>query len=223
MNISDVIKRVMFPIFSKVQEDNMLIKRGYTKVIFAISFIVFPLMLGIVALNEEFVSVFLSSKWERVSFLIIFMAPAGVLQSLITTTGSLYLTKNKTSLMLRMQLLWGLIYIISLAFGIQWNIEGIAVTYLLANLIWFYPAMNTAIKQISLDFFSLFQEFKINFFLSITMMIFIIILSNFLITDSGIIKILILCLSGAAYYLIGSVLFQKERVWDLVTEIKDNK
>lgn len=61
--ISDTLAAVLFPVMSKVQgnrEDVLNITRRYVKVA---SFVIFPLMTGLMAVSDSFVKVLLTEKW----------------------------------------------------------------------------------------------------------------------------------------------------------------
>jgi len=54
-NISSVIGRVMFPVYSGIREDNTRFAKAYLKVASTIALITFPMMLGVLALAKPFV------------------------------------------------------------------------------------------------------------------------------------------------------------------------
>ena len=61
--ISDTLAAVLFPVMAKVQdnrEDVLNITRRYVKVA---SYVIFPLMVGLIAVSENFVKLLLTEKW----------------------------------------------------------------------------------------------------------------------------------------------------------------
>ncbi len=53
-NISRVLLRILFPAFSKIQDDNKKFKEAYLKTIFFISLVSFPIMSGLIATADVF-------------------------------------------------------------------------------------------------------------------------------------------------------------------------
>lgn len=147
-NISDVIKRVMFPYFSNFQKDNKKIFSSYLNVLKVISLITFPAMLGLMAIANDFVLYLFGPKWETTAILLVVLAPVGLIQSLTTTTGTIFLTKDRADLLFKTGLIWGFILILAFVVGLKWGLIGIAVAYLFANIIWVLPLLKISISQI---------------------------------------------------------------------------
>lgn len=63
INITNVIQNVAFPVLSKIQDETQKLKAIYVKFMRIMAFIIFPLMLGLAAVSQSFVSVVLTEKW----------------------------------------------------------------------------------------------------------------------------------------------------------------
>ena len=87
-NISGIINKVMFPVLSKVQDNNALIGKAYLQIAKTVSLVAFPLMLGVMALADPFVQVVLGEKWQPIILLLSILAPVGLLQSINSTVGA---------------------------------------------------------------------------------------------------------------------------------------
>ena len=61
--ISDTLQAVIFPVMSKVQDDNQMVLNVTRKYIKVSSYIIFPMMIGFFAVSDSFVSVVLTDKW----------------------------------------------------------------------------------------------------------------------------------------------------------------
>lgn len=147
-NISHVLIRVLFPAFSKLQYDNEKLKKVYSRVIFFIALVSFPLMTGLMATSELFVSVIFGDKWNNLATILLIMAPIGMMQSLVTTTGSLYMAKGNVKMMFKTGTINAIVAVVSFIVGISFGIEGVALAYLIANIIMLYPMLAIAWKQI---------------------------------------------------------------------------
>ena len=140
-NISGLLNRVLFPVLSQVQDDNTLVTSGYLRVVSSVAMITFPLMLGVMALADPFVHVVLGDQWLPVIPLLVILAPVGMMLSIVSTVGPIYLIKERTGALLGWGIVNGLLLIGGIAIGLRWNIEGVAWAYLAVSLLMFYPSI----------------------------------------------------------------------------------
>ena len=86
------------------------------------------------------------------SFLpVLIFAPVGLIQSIGTTVGSIYLAKKgKPGLLFKWGLFAGSIFIMSFVIGLQWGIAGVAACYAIASFALTYPSMAIAVRLIGL-------------------------------------------------------------------------
>jgi PST family polysaccharide transporter len=149
-NISQVMGRVLFPVFAKVQDDNERFRQAYTKAVSTIAVITFPLMAGVMAVAEPFVRAVLGEKWRPVASLLIILAPVGLMQSVVTTVGNIYYAKGRTDWLFRWGLFGTAVSVGSFFAGLPWGIRGVAVGYLIANLLMIYPVFAIPFRLIDL-------------------------------------------------------------------------
>lgn len=62
-SIGPIISRVAFPIFSKIQDDNEKLSIAYSKYIVYASFIIFPIMIGLLTLAKPLTLLVLKDQW----------------------------------------------------------------------------------------------------------------------------------------------------------------
>jgi len=178
-NISSVVSRVMFPVFSQFQEDDNLFRETYLKMIKAIAFITFPLMLGLMVMSKHFVLTVLGKEWEPVIMLLIIFSPIGLIQSIDATTGIIFQAKGKTDWMFWWGIATGILSICAFIIGLQWGILGVAFSYLCATLIWTYPGLVIPLKFIGLKFMDIYNHLFRTLIISGIMSIILFISSNF--------------------------------------------
>ncbi len=140
-NISAVLGRVMFATFSRMQEDAARIRAGFLRLSKYVALVACPLMLGVFVFAPEFVALVFGGQWSEVVPLLRLLAVVGLLQSLGTNVGIIYLTKGRTDLMFYWGLLAAAVITTAIIIGLQWGVEGVALAYLLANLILFVPGL----------------------------------------------------------------------------------
>jgi PST family polysaccharide transporter len=148
--ISAVISRVMFPLYSRMQDDARQFGRTYLKVASAIALISFPLMLGLTALAGPFVLTLFGAAWTPVIPLLLILAPLGAVQSILTTIGNIYAAKGRTDLGLWWTVGAGLLTVLSFVLGLPWGILGVTVSYAIVMLLLTYPGFAIPFRLIGL-------------------------------------------------------------------------
>ncbi|MCZ6702743.1 MAG: MOP flippase family protein, partial [Ignavibacteria bacterium] len=170
-NISAVVSRVMFPIYSEIQNDNARFRSIYQKVSNTISLITFPSLIGLAAISGSFVSSFFGNQWnpDLLQILILILAPVGVLQSLTSTTGSVYQAKGRTDWLFRWGISTACLSAIAFIIGINWGVIGVAVSYLIVSSLWNYHCFAIPFKLISLKVLNYFKQFSSTLLISLSM------------------------------------------------------
>ena len=148
--ISAVIGRVMFPLYSRMQDNDSQFGWIYLKVASAIALISFPLMLGMTALTRPFVLTLFGDAWTPVIPLLLILAPLGAVQSIATTVGSIYTAKGRTDWALWWTVGAGTLIVLSFALGLPWGVLGVTASYAIVFLLLTYPAFAIPFRLIGL-------------------------------------------------------------------------
>jgi len=147
-SITRVLTRVLFPKFSRLQEDDVQLANVYLKAIGCIAFITFPAMAGFAVLADSFVCVMLGAKWLPVIPLIWVLVPIGAIQSIWPLTGQILLAKGRANWYFRQGMIRGLMFVGAFLLGVKWGVLGVAVAFGITCLIWTPIAFWIAILQI---------------------------------------------------------------------------
>lgn len=131
-NISHTIGSVMFPALSSLNGDLERVKKVYLKCIEAIAFLTFPMMVGMFSVSEYFVVGVLGSHWSGLIFVFQILCFAGLINSIATVTGSVYLSQGASKLQLKVNLLTRPLVLIFVVIGLSWGVEGVAIGIVLA-------------------------------------------------------------------------------------------
>lgn len=140
-NISSVVGRALLPVFSRMQNDHERLGAGYIRATAAVTLLAAPLMIGLFVLRRIFVEVVLGSHWYPVSDLLGWLAPIGLLQSVGTTIGTLYISIGRTDTMLRWGLFASMSAVVAFWVGIHWGLMGLVVGYALVSCFLFLPSL----------------------------------------------------------------------------------
>ncbi len=133
--VTSVLMRVLFPAFSRMQDDDERLKAAYLRACGAIAFVTFPMMLGLAVMAHPFVEVVLGEKWLPAVPLIWLLAPLGMIQSVSGTAGQIYLAKGRADYYFRLGVLDGALHVIGFLVGVGWGVFGVAVAYCITSAI----------------------------------------------------------------------------------------
>lgn len=147
-NITFVLTRSLYPILSRLQNDKNAAFNSYMQVVKAISILTPPLMLGLSSVSVEFVRFFFGPKWDMVPGLIFWLAPVAIMQSFVSTTGSVFMANGKTNVLVSISIYNAILqvgaFIIGGFFGVFWLVK----LYFIANVLMFFPNMYLAVKML---------------------------------------------------------------------------
>jgi O-antigen/teichoic acid export membrane protein len=120
--LQNVVGRVMFPAFSKAQDDNAVLRSTYLKVIRYISLLAFPALSGLAMVAPELIPLVYGDKWIPSVLPLQFLCGAQMLYSIGGNVGAVYLAKGRPDLHLKfgtIALAWlALVVIVVARFGI---------------------------------------------------------------------------------------------------------
>jgi PST family polysaccharide transporter len=224
-NISHTFVRVLFPAFSQVQDDNERFKRGYLSSITFIALVTFPMMAGLFAVSDFFVAVAFGDKWAGLSVLVMILAPIGMIQSIVTTLGSVYTAKGTTGLMLKIGAANAAVTVLSFVIGLPYGVKGVAICYGIANLIMLYPNLKTCWNQIDLGVLEGSRKLS-PFFLSSVFMGGAVFLQGHVMSSGKLTPLAALAIqviTGVILYLVLIFLFKGKLVRTLISELQINK
>ena len=146
-NMTYVANRALYPVMCR-QESNAERRELYLKSVSVIALLTAPLMTGIFVLREPFIDTFLGPKWHEAASVLMWLAPVGFLQSIVSTTGTVSMVRGRTDVLLRVGMFSALLQVAAFFIGVRWGILGVAFCYFIANLIGAIPAMWVALRQL---------------------------------------------------------------------------
>jgi len=221
-SVTSVIGRVLFPIFSQIQNDNERFRRVYLKICFSIALITFPMMTGLWVVSESFILSIFGEKWHPVIPLLMILAPLGMLQSVGATVGAIYQAKGRTDWMFRWGITTGTFSGICFMIGVKWGIIGVAWAYFFASFIVFaYPNFAIPFRLIELKI----QEFLLVLwrpFVCSMMMFSVLLCIQSILPEhlSPVGEVSILTVSGIAIYGAATCFFNKQQLREVIGAIR---
>lgn len=128
-NLSSVVTRVLFPAFSKIQGDKELSRASYLKIVEYMSFFTVPMMVGLFMIAPEMIRVAFGLKWEPSIILLQILCITGMLKSIGSTVGIIYLGHGRADIAFRLEIFFTSLTCVSIAIGLMWGVVGVAVGY----------------------------------------------------------------------------------------------
>jgi O-antigen/teichoic acid export membrane protein len=178
--VSKVFGRVFFPVFSRLRSNMNSLKSAYSDMLFLISFITFPMMLGVTALADILILSIFGEKWEGLIFLVMVLAPVGLIQSISTSTGVIHMAVGTTSTMFKVGTLNSIVVTLSFFIGSLYSLEAVALIYAAANLLMLHVNLSAAWRKIDFSYHDSFKAVGLNFFNSVVMALILVCLKGVL-------------------------------------------
>lgn len=127
--ITGILISILFPAFSRLQDDRPELGRAFLRANAAIALVTFPMMAGLGCVAAPFVRVVLGEQWLPVIPLVQILAPLGALQSLVATPGQIFLATGNAALRLWWSVIYTSVILTSYFVGVRWGIVGLAAAY----------------------------------------------------------------------------------------------
>lgn len=99
--ITHLVGRVMFPTYSKLQDDRDALRRAYLKTLKYVSMLSIPTAFGILVIAPDFVNVVLGEKWMPAVPALQVLCFFGLSRSIAATTGSIFQATGKPEILLK--------------------------------------------------------------------------------------------------------------------------
>jgi len=201
-NFSQTITRVLFPVFSKIQDNDEKLRRGYIKILKIISIVTFPATIGLMVIANEFVTVVYGEKWLPVVIPLQILCFSAMVKSVFTTMGSVFNSKGRPDLGFKWNLVILPITVTALIIGSYWDVNGVAMAMTVTAFISIIAA-RIAANLIGLSFFDYLKSFYPALSGSLIMVLSLLLFKRFFINEygiEGILALLSMVIVGALIY-----------------------
>jgi len=129
--ITHLISRVMFPIYSKIQDNKNALKDAYMKTLFYVSMLSIPTSIGILIISPTFVPLVLGDKWMPAIPALQILCFYGLFRSIAATTGSIFYSMGKPEILFKTSMIQLIIMIILMPFLVtKFGIIGMSLSVL---------------------------------------------------------------------------------------------
>lgn len=145
------INNVMFSSFSRANEDKYQLQQHFKKSLTILSFINFPIYLGLIVIAPYFVYALLGDKWAPMIMPFQIILVSMLIKSFGGLAASLNVGIGKYKAHTIRFFIAVVIFTIACFFLLQFSITGIAISYLIFSIIYVSLWMNLSLKNIDLS------------------------------------------------------------------------
>jgi len=104
-NLTSVLQRVTFPVLSSIQSDDEIMKDTYRRFLRLSAFVVFPLMIGLLAVADPLIRLLLTDKWANVILLLQILCLSQMWYPIHSINTNLLQVKGRSDLFLRIEII----------------------------------------------------------------------------------------------------------------------
>lgn len=123
--VAGVFSKVGFPIFSRLQDDNNKLRIAYSKYIVFSSIIIFPVMIGLIALAKPLTIVVLKEQWLPMVPMLQILCIDWMTDHLCQINMNILFVKGRSDLALRLEIIKKTIAILIFIISLYWGIIGV--------------------------------------------------------------------------------------------------
>lgn len=221
-NLTFVASRALFPVMSRQQDDIGKMADLYLRSVRVIVMITAPMMAGAFVLREPLVLLLFGDKWIKSAEVLAWLAPTGFIQSIVSTTGTVFMARGRTDALMRQGVFAATLYVTAFALGVSQGVVGVASYYFFANMIFAIPCLILVMRQLDSNFYALIRAIAPALMSSLFMVLIMSAIrsSNLLGTNSLWADFSMSILIGGVAYLLCFTLVLRQGIKDVVKILK---
>lgn len=180
--ISSIIGNVLFPSFSKINDDKERVGLMYLRAMRLTAFLTFPLLGGLIVFAEPFIEIAFGREWLPMSKTLQILSVLSLFESVFVYTTTLFFSQGATSLNFKISVVFGVVNIIAFYFGSRYSIEMVAYLLSCIYFLFLVPKVYYATKLIDLNIKLVFINISMLLLLNFLSMLICFIAHNYLST-----------------------------------------
>lgn len=202
------VQGVTFPALSQIKDDDTKFSAGYLRISEMLAFVVFPLMLGMVAVAEDMFLLLLGDKWMPTVPYFEILALSGLFYPLGVVSYNVLKSRSDGAVIVRLEIVKRIIQTLILAVTIPMGVTAVAwgVTAM-AAVEWLLNTA-TAMRYLSCDFGALLRRMMPSLALAIAMYVVVILIAPHFAMLHTALRLTLSVVFAAAFYLCGALLFR---------------
>lgn len=220
-NIYNILGRVAFPVFSRLQNDLNKFEAALKSSVKVLAFFSFPVMFGLATVGEPFIELLLTEKWLPAVPYLQLLCIAGVLMPIHAVNLSVLKALGKSELFLKIEIIKKLLIVVNILLTYSYGIEAMLAGGILVSFLGFYANTFYSGRLVNFGFFDQLLAVTPAFLISTAMSFLVYYSPEF--TDSLFVILLVKVFIGTFFYLVLSWIFNRdplEQIMHLVLKRK---
>lgn len=146
--LNPMLTRVMFPLLSKMQDDEDRLKNNFYKLLSLVNLVNIPLFVGLFVTSSVFIEVVFGAKWASSVVLLQILCGVGLLRSVASPIGSLLMATGKVRLNFKFNVVRIFIQVpVIILSAYLYGTIGVAVAFLILQVAYMYLSFFFLIKN----------------------------------------------------------------------------
>lgn len=137
-NLQGIIARVSYPVLSTIQDDKLLLKEAYRKIIKSTMLVTFVLMIGMAAIARPLIITLIGNKWEPSVIYLQMLCFVGMFYPLHSLNLNMLQVQGRSDLFLRLEIIKKILAIPIIIAGVLWGIKAMILGMMVITLIAYY-------------------------------------------------------------------------------------
>ena len=163
------VQGVTFPALSKIKDDSAKFAEGYLRIERLLSFILFPVMLGFVAIAPDMFMLLLGEKWMPTVPYFEILALSGLFYPLAIVSYNVLKTKSDGKVIVRLEIVKRVIMTVVLCYTIPQSVEAIAWGMMAMAAVEFVLNTCVAMRYMDTRFMTLLRTLAPSFMVAVAM------------------------------------------------------
>lgn len=204
--IEPTIAGVIFPALSHCNDNKMQMKSILRKVVKASTYIIFPIMFGLLATSKSLVRVILTSRWDSCVIFLQIGCLAFMFRPIQVINNCVVQASKRSDLLLKLNIIKKGIGIVLLLISMNYGVEAIAISLVITNVVATIINIFPNRKIVGYGYLEQLRDIGLNFFISFVMGG--IVYAENLLQISDLLLLIIQVFTGVIVYIAISIVFK---------------
>lgn len=142
---------VLYPMFSRIQDDEARIRRVLSTAVQVTALGAFPVFIFLSVAGPETVHVLFGARWSASAPVLQILAVAGLLQSIVMFVDPMFKARGKPSWAFKVAVVRAMVGVTMFASAVRWGIVGVAFAWVAREVLLVFFSLRLAKRLVALD------------------------------------------------------------------------
>lgn len=152
------LNAVALPALSSLNNSPDQYRSFFKRYLFTLAFFCMPLVIYCGVFSEELILIILGKQWAAAAIIFKILAIASFIQPVASTQGLVLITTGRSKRYFLIGLVNSIIVVIGFYIGVQWGMEGVAISYAVVMYVGFIPFLYFSLKDSPMNVPAFLQE-----------------------------------------------------------------